>query len=253
MTIKPKEFYLPFIKREKIAKDTYSFYFDPAKGGLDFLPGQYIRMTLEIENPDSRGNSRFFTIASSPLIKDYIMITTKIIHPAPDGAGQSSSFKKKLLELKTGDNIKFFGPMGGFILDEREKVDKVFLAGGIGITPFHSMITYASKKNLKIPITLFVSFSRVKDLIFFDELSNIDKENSFIKIIYTITHPDSPLQWKGEIGRISDTLIKRYVKNIFKSFYYIVGPPRMVVAIEEVVKNMGVENKRVFIENFTGY
>ncbi|MBI3366609.1 FAD-dependent oxidoreductase [Candidatus Roizmanbacteria bacterium] len=244
MTVAPKEFYLPFIKKEKLANDTYSFYFYSANIDLNFLPGQYIRMTLSIENPDKRGNSRPFTIASSPLEKNHIMITTKIIQ---------SSFKKRMMELKPKELVHFFGPIGAFILNEEEKEDRVFLAGGIGITPFHSMITYAEKKKLSIPITLLVSFSTVEDMIFYKELLNIAKTNTYIKIIYTITHPEEKTEWKGEVGRISDVLIKKYVENIFQPQYFIVGPPAMVAGMEEVVMGMGISNKRIFIENFTGY
>lgn len=253
MSTAPKDFRLPFIKKEKVAKDTHSFYFDRSKtpSDWDFLPGQYIRMTLDIDNPDNRGNSRSFTVASSPLEKDYIMITTKIIQSRVPYGTRKSSFKKRLMMLKSQELARFFGPMGGFILNEEEKEKRVFLAGGIGITPFHSMITYANVKKLSIPITLIISFSSVEDLVFYEELSNIAKENSYIKIIYTITHPD--VKWKGETGRISEALIKKYVPDIFKPQYFIVGPPAMVAAIEEVVRNMDVPSKKIFIENFTGY
>ena len=238
-----REFYLPFIKKEKVAKDTYSFYFDLAeRRSFSFLPGQYIRMILDIENPDNRGNSRFFTIASSPLEKKYIMITTKVI---------KSSFKKTLAGLRTGERVKFFGPMGGFVLDEGRKDSRVFLAGGIGITPFHSMITYAYTKNLSIPITLLVSFPSIEDLVFYKELTDITKKNPYTKIIYTITRPDE--RWEGEKGRISEVLIKKYVPNILEPQYFIVGPPTMVASMETTVNKMGVASERVFIENFTGY
>lgn len=245
MTIKQKEFYLPFIKKEKLANDTYSFYFYSANIDLNFLPGQYTRMTLSIEKPDERGSSRLFTIASSPLEKNHIMITTKIIQ---------SSFKKRMMELEPKELVQFFGPMGGFVLNEKEKEHRVFLAGGIGITPFHSMTTYACAKNLSIPINLIASFSTQQDLVFYEELLYIAKKNPYIKIIYTITRPEeSSIQWRGEIGRISDALIRKYVRNIFEPLYYIVGPPAMVAAIEEVVRGMGVTSERIFIENFTGY
>lgn len=241
------DFYLPLKKKEKVAKDTYSFYFDRVKRGFaskqfDFLPGQYVRMTLDIKNPDDRGTSRSFTIASSTLDNDHIMITTRII---------KSSFKKRMVELVPGEKVKFFGPIGGFFLDEKDKDSRVFLAGGIGITPFHSMIIYAFTKKLTIPLTLIVSFSRVEDMFFYDELSNISKENPLIKIVYVITHPDE--KWKGETGRISGDLIKKYVPNILDPKYFIVGPSAMVAAMEEVVKNMGAPNEKIFIENFTGY
>jgi len=240
-----KEFYLPFIKKEKVAKDTYSFYFNPAERGFSFLPGQYVRMTLNIKNPDNRGSSRSFTIASSPLEKQHIMITTKIIQ---------SSFKKRFMELEPQELVKFFGPIGAFVLNEEEKNPRVFLAGGIGITPFHSMITYAHVKKLSIPITLFVSFSTKEDIIFYNELTAISREMPNIKIVYTISHPESSkTKWMGEVGRISEELVKKYVQDIFKPQYFIVGPPAMVAGIEEVVSNMGAANERIFIENFTGY
>lgn len=237
-----KDFYLPFIKKEKIAKNTYSFYFSRAQVDFDFLPGQYIDMVLLNKDLDNRGSERSFTISSSPLDKNYLVITTKII---------KSSFKKTLINLKSYQLVEFNGPWGGFVFKEEETFPRVFLAGGIGITPFHSMITYANTKNLSIPIILFASFSTQEDIVFYKELSDISKENPNIRVIYTITHPDS--QWKGEKGRISEELIKKYVKDIYKPQYYIVGPPNMVAALGEIVLKMGVRNERIFIENFTGY
>jgi len=240
-----KDFYIPFIKKEKVAEDTYSFYFRQDNQAFDFLPGQYIVITLDIKNPDQRGTSKPFTISSSSLEKQYITITTKVIQ---------STFKRKLAGLVEGEKVKFSGPYGGFVLKEEEKDERVFLAGGIGITPFHSMIAYASTKKLSIPITLIVSFSTIEDLVFYKELSDLASKNPNIKVVYTVSHPDnSNVQWEGEIGRISETLIKKYIQDIFKPQYFIVGPPAMVAAMEEVVGNMGVRNEKVFIENFTGY
>lgn len=255
MTDIPKEFYLPFVKKEQVARGVYSFYFDRrVQHGFNFLPGQYIRMTLNLYNPDNRGSSRPFTISSSPLDKDYIVITTKVIKSSvPNGTGQSS-FKKRLIELSAGEKVKLFGPLGGFVLNEEEKDERVFLAGGIGITPFYSMITYAYAKKLSIPITLIVSFSTIEDLIFREELEDIASRNSHIKVIYTITHLEkSNVKWEGDKGRISENLIKKHVPNILNPRYLIVGPPAMVAAMEEVVRKMGVGNEKIFIENFTGY
>lgn len=242
MGTKPESFYLPFVKKEKIAKDTYSFYFDSAKQNFSFLAGQYVDMILPIKNPDYRGSERSFTIASSPLNKKYLMITTKIM---------KSSFKKALVSLKPDQAVEFNGPWGEFVFKEEETFPRVFLAGGIGITPFHSTIAYAHSKILSIPITLFVSFSRWEDVVFYKELSDISKENPNVKIIYTITHPDP--QWKGETGRISEGLMKKYVLDISDPRYYIVGPPNMVADMEEIVVKMGVPSEKIFIENFSGY
>lgn len=238
-------FTLPLIKKEKIADGVYSFYFDRSHQSLAFLPGQYIRMVLSIANPDERGNSRLFTIASSPLENEFIMITTKIIQ---------STFKKRLAEVKVGEEVQFLGPMGGFILREEEKNSRVFLAGGIGLTPFHSMIKYASLKHLAIPIVLIVSFSTTKDVFWYEEFQNIADNNPNIKVIYTITHlQDLAGNWQGETGRISEQLIKKYVTDIMMQTYYIAGPPAMVCAIEEMVETMSVPTNKIIIENFVGY
>lgn len=245
MITRAKELCLHSIKKERIANDTYSFYFDRTNIDLNFLPGQYVRMTLDIKNPDNRGNSRFFTIASSPLDRKYIMITTKIIQ---------SSFKKTLTELVPGEKVKFFGPMGGFILNEKVKDHRVFLAGGVGMTPFHSMIVYAFSKNLSIPITLITSFSTAEEVFWYEKLKDITKKNHEIKVVYTVSHPkEFNVRWRGETGRISEGLIKKYVPNILEPIYYIVGPPAMVAAMEQIVWNMGIAQERIAIENFTGY
>lgn len=249
--IAPRDFILPFLKKEQVAHDAYAFYFDRIKRGsavaeepdLDFLPGQYVKMFLDVQNPDDRGSSRSFSIASSPLEKDYVMITTRIIQ---------SAFKKTLANLTPGVQVKFFGPNGRFVFDDSETKPHIFLAGGIGITPFHSMLTYIAEKDIKIPITLFVSFSTVEEVVFYDELTNLAKEHPNIKVVYTITHPENS-SWRGETGRISEDMIKKYCPNFSDSLFYASGPPVMTDAMVELVKNMGIPDERVRKEKFVGY
>jgi len=223
-------FYLPFEKKIAIAHNTYSFYFKRNKT-FDFKAGEYIRITLMIENPDSRGSSRYFTIASSPRDYDYLIITTKII---------KSSFKKKLASLKRGEKVKFYGPLGNFVIDEKDNRTKVFLAGGIGITTFHSMIKYYSKTVFKGKIILLVSFSDPLDVIFYDELLKISKENDSIKVVYL----------KGRIDRDE---ISKNVSDYKDAIYYIVGPDVMVESITEIVSGLGVNEESIIRENFPGY
>lgn len=224
-------FYLTFIKKEKISKDVFIFYFNRKHIDFNFLAGQYIHIYLPVINERGRGNSRMFTITSSPLEKDYIFIATK---------KGKSLFKKTLFNLKSHTSVKFYGPSGGLVLDEIKKPSYVFLALGIGITPFRSIIKYVSQKNINIPIILFVSFSKKEDILFYDELLNISKPNPRIKIVYTL-------------NRINEKLIKGKIKNINKHLYYIVGPSSALPDLEEVVSGMGVPSHKIFIEDFEGY
>ncbi len=252
MQVTPRDFILPFVKKEQVAKDVWTFFFDRVKRGsagteddFDFIPGQYIRMTLDVPQPDERGTGRFFSITSSPLNKEYLTITTRIIQ---------SAFKKTLAALKAGTMVKFFGPTGRFVLDETDKTPHIFLAGGIGITPFHSMILYAAEKNLSLSITLFVSFSTVEEIVFYDEIIKISNDHQNIKTIYTVTKlQESSKSWNGETGRISSEMIKKYSPDFIHSLFYVSGPPAMVDAMLSLIKEMGVQDEQVKKEKFVGY
>jgi len=241
-------FFLPFIKKENIAKDTWTFYFSREKinNFYDFFPGQYNRVTLPIEPKDDMGNNRQFTISSSPTQKDYLTITTRKTE-------KKSDFKSAFFKLKPGTDIQFFGPLGGFYLREENKIPRVFLAGGIGITPFYSMIRYCADKNLNIPILLIVTFSNVEEVIFYDELSQISKKSN-MKVVYSVTHPEaSKMGWGGEMGRISESTIKKYVSDVKASEFMVTGPPPMVDSTVEILQNMHVPEDHLKVEYFTGY
>jgi ferredoxin-NADP reductase len=244
MLIKPQKYSLRLVRKEKISDhDAYSFYFRRTDG-FDFYPGQYMRWTIEKEFQDDRGKSRYFTIASSPT-EDLLMVTTKII---------KSNFKQALTSLKIGDHIVSFGPFGSFVLDELDKTPRVFIAGGIGITPFRSMAIYARDKKLSIPITFFASFSTVEETVYYDELKAIEDILPHFKYIPTITKPEeSKSSWNGEEGRLDIDKIRKYVSNPQDPIYYIAGPTKMVEALVELVKSLGVDNDKIKFENFPGY
>jgi ferredoxin-NADP reductase len=240
----PRDFELPFVKKEQIVKDIWTFYFSRKDTDVDFLAGQFIRMTLAIKEPDERGSSRTFSISSSPLDKEYLTITTRVLQ---------STFKQTLFNLAPGVSVSFFGPNGRFLLVEENK-QYVFLAGGIGITPMHSMIRFASQANLKSTMMLFASFSSPEEMIFYDELVKISKDHQNITVIYTITKPEiSQMSWTGEKGRISADLIKKYAPDFVNALFYVSGPPVMVDAMLSLVKEMGIPDERVKKEKFVGY
>ncbi len=239
-----RTFTVSFLKKEQLTEDTYSFYFD-RPSDFQFEPGQYLRLTLDIVDPDERGNKRMFTISSSPTEKDHLTITTRIIQ---------SSFKKTLHALTANTPVTIFGPLGRFVLNEQELAPRVFLAGGIGITPFHSMIRYAADKNLSIPITLFTSFKNADEVVFREELKEIIQKHSRFELVETVTRPEEGKKpWDGHVGRVDAEWIKQNVANISSSLFYISGPGKMVDALSEVVQSLDVDQEKIRTEKFPGY
>lgn len=242
--VQPSNIKTTSIRKEKVAKDTYSFYFEKPNG-FSYAPGQCMKITLPYVINDPRGPRRFFTISSSPLEKE-LAITTKIIH-------SPSIFKQQLLLLEKGDEVVIFGPMGSFFLSEKRDSSLIFLAGGIGITPFYSMVKFLSKSNSKTIVHLFVSFRNLDEAVFYEELLSMSKENSSLKVIYSISSPTKDSNWKGERGRITPQLIEKYVPDYQSNLFFICGPEKMVETMKEMVVLMGVRDEEIVCEQFSGY
>lgn len=241
---KAAKFELTFLRKEKLSKDVYSFYFSRKGLDFDFIPGQYLKLYLPIKNPDARGSSRYFTMSSSPTDLGFLTITTKII---------KSSFKMRLNSLKPGEIVTAFGPIGYFNFDIKNKKPKIFLAGGIGITPHHTILRYIDNKALKLSasVTLIVSFSFREEVIFFEELKEMESRNSNIRVVYTLTH-DNNMYPEFEKGRINADMIKKYTQHKDSEFF-IVGSEAFETNMIKLVKSLEVLEANIFTENFPGY
>jgi nitrite reductase/ring-hydroxylating ferredoxin subunit len=134
---------LELLSKEKL-EGTDIMSFRLSGGGIDFTAGQYAFFKLDGVSGDSKGPTRHFSLASSPTESDYLMISTRI---------RDTPFKQKLASLKKGAKIEVWGPDGEFVLQEDKPA--VFLSGGIGVTPFRSMIKYATDKHLPVKISMF--------------------------------------------------------------------------------------------------
>jgi ferredoxin-NADP reductase len=223
-----KQFSLVFLKKQQIAENIYSFYFE--KGEFDFLPGQYVRMILPHEHADDRGTSRFFTISSSPLEKD-VVVTTKLLQ---------STFKNALMHLQEGTPVTMFGSLGNLVLHDDETRPMVFLSGGMGITPFRSVLRYAADKNLEMPLTLISSFSKGDEMLFSEELSIISREHKNIQVTFLDK-------------RISEEILQENVADLQKPTYYLVGPPAMVEGVMKLLESLNISEEKIMTESFTGY
>lgn len=155
-----------FLRRIQLNTDVHTDIFEKPEG-FEYFAGQYLRWTIPNESPDERGTSRYFTISASPT-EDHLSITTK---------RGSSTFKNALFSLNAGEEVDFFGPLGNLYVPQGDTTPRVMLAGGIGLTPFRSILKYAH--DLKIPnmLSLIVSFSSREEVVFYEELKEIGKEN----------------------------------------------------------------------------
>ncbi len=215
---------LKVIDKKKESEDAFSLILEKPKN-FSYYPGQYLDIELPVNDP--LGNTRAFTISSSPT-ENYLMITPK------KGV---SKFKKKLESLKTGDSITCSHPAGTFTLDELSPA--VFIAGGIGVTPFRSMIKYAVDQRLSISITLVYSSSD-GSYLFKEELILWQKTYPKLSITYHHTENSGHLYLDSKF-------------RIFDSIYYLAGPPKMVNSTEKMLLKLGVDAINIRYDRFDGY
>ncbi len=234
---------LSFKEKLRIGPNIYDFYFaSPRK--FAFAPGQFMEWTLGHRDPDRRGNRRYFTLASTPS-EHHVRLGVKF-YQAP------STFKKAMLSMKKGQQIVAAQLGGEFVLPQNPKERCVFIAGGIGITPFRSMIKYLLDTGQKRPITLFYANKRGDEVVYRDVFDRAERELG-IRTIYTVTEPRSlPASWKGEVGRISAELIKAKVPQYENCVFYISGSPDMVNSFKDLLKELGIRNSRIKTDYFPG-
>ena len=227
--------------KEEVAEGTMRIVFDLMGQKIDFEAGQYILIT--IPNPpyiDEDGNKRHFSISSPPEDKD-IVITTRI---------RPSAFKRSLAEIPVGFEVEV-GPIEGeFVLPENTNRPLVFLAGGIGITPYISMLGHVRSKKLPYKITLIYSNKDRQSTAYMKELETLTKELADFKTVLTMT--EDP-EWPGEERRVDKEFILNYIPDPHSRIYYISGPPNFVEGMRQVLEEAGVENSNINLERFTGY
>lgn len=219
-------------KKEILAKNTIGFWFESEKK-INFLPGQYLECTLPHKNPDNRGMRRYFSFASSPQ-ENAILIATKF-------SEKSSSFKKALHELKQGDELSLNLIGGDFVLPRNTATPLVFIAGGIGITPFRSMLHDMMDTKIKRPVTLFYANRTEEDIAWRKFFEGTEWGLKFISVI---TERD---------GHINAEMIQKKVPNYKESLFYLSGPMPMVKTFEKLLSEMGVPRGNIKRDYFPGY
>ncbi len=217
---------------KQLEGDVRSFIFK-ADSPTNWTAGQYLHLILKHDNEDDRGNERWFTISSAPSETE-LRISTRIVADKP------SSFKQALSNLEIGDTIQADGPEGDFTLGDLNR-NYIFVAGGIGVTPFHSIITEAATLGTMPHITLLYA-NRTDNIAFKSELDGISQANPNLQIQYIM----SP-------ARIDTALLQETITATDNPIIYVSGPEPMVEAFTEELAGLGVTKENIKADYFPGY
>lgn len=241
--ISPKAKLLPKLAEKlKLTPDTTDFVFALDRP-LKYQPGQYMEWTLPHATSDSRGNRRYFTLASSPT-EPTLRLGVKFY---PSG----SSYKRTMLAMSKQTSIAAGQLGGGFTLPADPNRKLVFIAGGIGVTPYRSMIKYLIDTNERRDITLLYS-ERVEEELVYRDVFTEAKKRLGIKTFYTLTDK-APANWSGLKGMLTAAAIKTTVPDYHQRLFYISGPHTMVKAMEATLKELGVAGRNIKTDFFPGY
>ncbi len=238
--ISPKtKLLLTLVDRIALAPNTYEFIFLPNRR-LSFSSGQYLEWTLAHDNYDNRGVRRYFTIASAPTDR-MIRLGAKFYAPA-------STFKKTLMSLKRGSTLVASQLSGDFVMPRNKRRKLVFIAGGIGITPFASMIRNLIDKNESRDIVLLYANRTAADIAYHDILNKASAHG--VRTVYAFA--DEPEASEG-IAVINVEVIRTKIPDFLERTFYISGPHGMVAGIAQTLHSAGVPASRIKADYFPGF
>ncbi|MGA2614673.1 MAG: FAD-dependent oxidoreductase [Spirochaetia bacterium] len=231
-------------ERREIGGGIVSFTFSRPEGFSHRL-GQYMEWTLPLKGGDERGARRCFSIASSPTEPD-LMIAARFNH-------KPSWYKQEMARMATGDAI-IAGELGGdFVLPKSPRIPLAFVAGGIGITPFRSMIKYLVDKREQRDIVLLYSSSTEEEIVFRDVFHEAERKIG-LKAVYTLTDLSRVRAgWCGHRGPIDGQMLGKEVPELASRRFFVSGPPGMVNAVVKLLRSIGVPRRQVRTDSFLGY
>jgi len=213
----------------QVAKDTTQVTFE-RPDDFKFLAGQYVKVTLPtLQYPDYRGASREFSICSPPYKADEFSVVFR---------NTNSGFKQTLTSLKPGATVSVAGPFGFLTLPRSGQ--HIFIAGGIGIAPFRSMIHAAVYEDVGVNMRLLYANNSQKSAAYLGELQKLSAESSRFKL-HSIR------------GQITTPTITRYVDDPLHVNWWIIGSPRMVADVISILHSLGAPNAKLHTEEFVGY
>ena len=230
-------------EKREVAKGTLMVTFDLLGAELDWTAGQYFWVEL-LDPPydDERGARRHISVCTSPNERGVLGLCTRL---------RDTAFKRSLSELPVGAEVDVEQPKGNFLLPSETDKPFVFVAGGIGITVFRSMLLYITEEGLPHHVTLVYSNRDRESTAFFDELQELASRNPNISLVFTMTDDEG---WDGEKRLIDADLLRDHLDGALTDYRYLVaGPPQMAEAVVEKLQGAGIPEDQIESDRFSGY
>jgi ferredoxin-NADP reductase len=229
-------------EKREVAKGTLLVVFDLQGEEVDFRPGQYFWVELPDRGyEDEKGLRRHISVVTSPTERGVLGLCTRL---------RDTAFKKTLAELELGDEVEVEEPKGDYRLPEDTSSHYVFVAGGIGITVFHSMLRWIADTGAPYRVTLVYSNRDRESTAFLDELQELEQALPDLRLVVTMT--DDP-EWEGETRRIDAEMLRHHLGELDAFTYLVAGPPAMVEGVVGQLSEAGVPEEQVLPARFSGY
>jgi len=229
-------------EKREVAKGTLFVVFDLQGEMVEFRPGQYFWVELPNKGyEDERGLRRHITVVTSPTERGVLGLCTRL---------RDTAFKKTLAELELGDEVDVEQPKGDWALPEDTSPPYVFVAGGIGITPYHSMLRYFADTGAPYRATLVYSNRDRESAPFLDELGDYERTLPNFRLVLTMTDDSG---WEGETRHIDPEMVRDHLGELDSYTFLVTGPPPMVESVAEKLTGAGVPEEQVLPERFSGY
>lgn len=228
-----------------VALNTMEFVFSRPQG-FSFVAGQAVDLIIGdvTETLRMQDVRHCFSLLSAPH-EQVLRIATRV---------RDSAYKQALLTMPLGSLLHIEPPFGNLALDDDQQRAVVMLAGGIGITPFMSMIQQACQQDSQQQMLLFYSNRSVKDAAYLDQLQQLEQQMPNFKLVATMTSMAATDHvWGGETGYFTARQIQQYCKDLSRPLYYVSGPPRLVESVYDLLEEAGVDDDDIRVESFTGY
>ncbi|MFC0228870.1 NADH:ubiquinone reductase (Na(+)-transporting) subunit F [Serratia aquatilis] len=199
---------------------------------------------------------RAYSMANYPDEKGIIMLNVRIATPPPNNPeappGIMSSY---IWSLKAGDKVTISGPFGEFFAKETD-AEMIFIGGGAGMAPMRSHIFDQLKRlKSKRKITFWYGARSLREMFYEDDFNRLQEENENFTWHVALSDPQPEDNWTGYTGFIHNVLLENYLKNHpapEDCEFYMCGPPMMNAAVIKMLKDLGVEDDNIMLDDFGG-